>query len=176
MAYPTAITSAHYSKLLMFTGSVPAQPWTTTNLSTPFVTATNVTEITNIRDMPALGTPANIVKVPVYGQAQSQSVGAQSDAPDLEIVINYVPSIWQAGSAPANLVADGVSKVFMFSFLTAKPTSTLYTVGGLGTAPNANFFFVGRLESMLVQPARDDAATATLALSIQSDFLGPTTI
>jgi hypothetical protein len=59
---------------------------------------------------------------------------------------------------------------------TAKPTSLVATAGGLGTAPNAIIYFMGKIESLMVQPARDDAVTATVALSIQSDFYGPYTV
>jgi hypothetical protein len=140
--------------------------------------------------MPALGTPANIVKVPVYGQAQTQSIGAQSDAPDLELTVNYNPSVWAkgtgvfhntstsvAGVAPlGNIVADGTNKVFQVALLNAKPTTSDCTATGLGTVKNALIYFVGKVESLLVTPARDDAMTATVALSIQSDFYGPYTI
>jgi hypothetical protein len=176
MAFPSTITAAQFSRLLFSTAAVPAAPLTSTNLSALFVTAADVHEVPDIRDMPSFGQPANIVKVPVYGQAQTQSVGAQADAPDLELVINYVPSKWDPSGNLRNKVGDGISKVFMFSFLTARPATTLYTVGGLGSAPNANIFFVGRMESLLINPARDDAATANISMSIQSDFYGPTTI
>jgi hypothetical protein len=150
----------------------------------------NYVEIPGIRDMPALGTPANIVKVPVYGQAQTQSIGAQSDAPDLELTVNYNPTSWQrgtgafhntsttvAGTGPlGNIVADGNNKVFQVALLAAKSSTLDCTVTGLGTVPNALIYFVGKVESLLVTPARDDAMTATVALSIQSDFYGPYTI
>lgn len=140
--------------------------------------------IANVRDFPAVGTPANIVKVPVYGQAQSQSVGAQADAPDLEVTINYVPTQWiKTGNAYSNTsaslgdaVGDGVSKVFQFAMASAQPATQNANTAGLGSVPNTVVYFVGRIESILVQPARDDAATATVALSIQSDFYGPFTV
>jgi hypothetical protein len=194
MTFPTSIGAAQYSALAVSRVAVPATlteaackagftASTTTGSRGDYVT------MENIRDLPAFGTPANIVKVPVYGQAQTQSVGAQSDAPDLEVTLNFVPAQWvPAGSAFANpstslagtgtfgdAKGDGISKLFMFALLPARPASFNTTTTGLGTVPNALWFFTGKIESMLVQPARDDAATATVALSIQSDFIGPFT-
>jgi hypothetical protein len=177
MAFPTSISASQFSALAIANGAVPGT-LTGAALVALFDTAVDYDEIDNIRDMPSFGTPANIVKVPVYGQAQTQSIGAQSDAPDLELTINYIPSEWAAGTVLGDYVADGVAKVFQFSLLTAKPTALLTATGttGLGSAPNANIYFVGKIESLLVNPSRDDASTATVALSIQSDFFGPYTV
>ena len=190
MALPSTISAAQYSAIAVSKSAVPAS-FTETLLKGCFSATTTYTEIKNVRDMPALGTPANIVKVPVYGQAQTQSIGAQSDAPDLELTVNYVPSDWAATSgggvfATTGLLgdakADGVAKVFQVALLTAKPptlsTGVVPNVSGTvaGTVPNALIYFIGKIESLLVTPARDDAMTATVALSIQSDFFGPYTV
>jgi hypothetical protein len=188
MAYPTSISAAQYSALAISRTAVPAT-LTEANLKANFASASNFVEVSNIRDMPAFGTPANIVKVPVYGQAQTQSIGAQSDAPDLELSINFVPSLWAKNGAAfsatgtlGDAVADGVAKVFQFALLPAKPpaltTALTASIGGTLAAPipNALIYFVGKVESLLITPSRDDASTATVALSIQSDFYGPFTI
>jgi hypothetical protein len=188
MAYPTSISAAQYSALAVSRLAVPATI-NEANLKTNFATTSNFVEIQNIRDMPAFGTPANIVKVPVYGQAQTQSIGAQSDAPDLELSINFVPSLWAKNGAAfsatgtlGDAVSDGVAKVFQFALLPAKPPAltTALTAGVGGTTaapiPNALIYFVGKMESLLITPSRDDASTATVALSIQSDFYGPYTL
>jgi hypothetical protein len=195
MAFPTSISAAQFSALCVSRVAIPTTKTFAefqknfNGLTTPALG--NYVEIANIRDMPAFGTPANIVKVPVYGQAQTQSIGAQSDAPDLELTINFIPSPWQkTGAAFANTsatvagtgtlgdaVGDGVSKLFQVALMTSKPNAGLNTtVGGIGTVPNALIYFEGKIESLLVTPARDDAMTATVALSIQSDFYGPFTI
>ena len=99
MAFPTSISAAQYSAICVSRVAVPAI-LTEANLKANFSGSTTAgargdyVEIKNIRDMPAFGTPANISKVPVYGQAQTQSIGAQSDAPDLELTINFVPNDW----------------------------------------------------------------------------------
>ena len=184
MAFSTSISAAQYSGLAVSKGGAPAT-YDQSGFTARFpITANAFLEIKNIRDLPAVGTPANIVKVPVYGSAQTQSIGAQSDAPDLEVTVNYVAGDWAkagvaftgATSTLGDAVADGISKPFQLSMSTAKPTSLVATAGGLGTAPNAIIYFMGKIESLMVQPARDDAVTATVALSIQSDFYGPYTV
>ncbi len=195
MAYPTSISAAQYSALAVSRVAVPTtlnEANLKANFSGSVVSGSrgDYVEIKNIRDMPAFGTPANIVKVPVYGQAQTQSIGAQSDAPDLELAINFVandwakvnatfgnPSVSAAGTGTlGDAVADGVAKVFQFALLPAKPASLNALAGGIGTVPNALIYFVGKMESLLITPSRDDASTATVALSIQSDFYGPYTV
>jgi len=189
MSFPTSISAAQFSAIAVSRSAVPAT-LTESNLKANFAATTNYLEIKNIRDMPAFGTPANIVKVPVYGQAQTQSIGAQSDAPDLELTVNFVPNDWQKAGASfattgtlGDAVSDGVAKVFQVALLTAKPTNlmtggTTANVGGslAVPVPNALIYFVGKIESLLMTPARDDAMTATVALSIQSDFYGPYTV
>lgn len=181
MAFPTSIAAAHFSALCVSRSAVPGTI-NETNLKGCFANTGTFQEIANIRDMPAFGTPANVVKVPVYGQAQTQSVGAQSDAPDLELTLNFVATQWAAnGNSFAtsgtlgDAKGDGLSKVFQFAMLTAKPPALTAVTGGLGAVPNVLVYFIGKIESLLIQPARDDASTATVALSIQSDFYGPYT-
>jgi hypothetical protein len=41
---------------------------------------------------------------------------------------------------------------------------------------NTEFYFLGKIEAILVNPALTDAVTATVTLSTQSDFFGPATI
>jgi hypothetical protein len=195
MAYPTSISAAQYSALAVSRVAVPTtlnEANLKANFSGSVVSGSrgDYVEIKNIRDMPAFGTPANIVKVPVYGQAQTQSIGAQSDAPDLELSINFVANDWAKANATfgnpststagtgtlGDAVADGVAKVFQFALLPAKPASLNALAGGIGTVPNALIYFVGKMESLLITPSRDDASTATCALSIQSDFYGPFTV
>lgn len=171
MAFPTSIGASQYSALAIATGAVPTAV-TETNLKGLFADSANFDLIKNIRDMPSFGTPANIVKVPVYGQAQTQSIGAQSDAPDLELTVNYVPSEWAAGTTLGDYVGDGVSKVFQLALLRTKVTDFTATTTGLGTVPNALLYFVGKIESQLTDVNRDDADTSTVALSIQSPFYG----
>jgi len=149
-------------------------------------------KISNVREFPAIGAPANIVSVPVYGQKQGQSIGGQADAPSLELTINYVATDWAkniAGTSPestlGNMVGDGVSRVWRFTLLNADPTLVTVTAtqgkydsnaAGLGTVQNTQYYFYGKLESLLITPSLTDATTATIAISVQSDFYGAYTI
>jgi hypothetical protein len=119
--------------------------------------------------------------VPVFGQSQSQQVQGQSDAPNLEVTVNYVPSDWASTTLLGQAVADGVTHAFRFTLLNAEPpgyssVAASTALGGDtsdGTATkNTQFFWLGKIEALLVNPQLTDANTATLTLSIQSDFYG----
>jgi len=204
MAHISSIGAAMFTDLSVITGTVtsgkaeasPTQPATkdATGFQALFTTATSISKyakINNVREFPAIGTPANIVSVPVYGQKQGQSIGGQADAPSLEITINYVASDWAKGntgtspeSSLANMVGDGISRVWRFTLLNADSTATPgaalgrydSVAGGLGTVQNSQYYFFGKLESLLVTPSLTDATTATIAISVQSDFYGAYTI
>jgi len=146
-------------------------------------TATFV-RMANVRNFPPIGTPANIVKVPVYGQSTSSTIQGQADAPQLEVDINHVASDWAAdGTATllASALASKAQYVFRFTLLTALPTATTdvkyaSTVAGLGTVANSQYYWIGKLEAMMVTPSLTDTTTAKLTLSIQSPFFGAYTI
>lgn len=182
MAFQTSIAASQYSGIAVSRAAVPTTI-TEAALANCFANTNNFVQITNIRDIPAVGTTPNIVKVPNYGINNTLSVGAQGDSPDLDVTINYVPGPWtESGNTFAtsgtlgDAVADGISKVFMLAVLTSKPTSMAATAAGIGTAPNALFYWVGKIESIQVQAARDDATTATVSLSTSSEFYGPYTV
>jgi hypothetical protein len=44
------------------------------------------------------------------------------------------------------------------------------------TPQNTEFYFVGKIEAILVNASLTDATTATVTLSTQSDFFGPATL
>jgi hypothetical protein len=143
-----------------------------------FTTASDFAEVKNVREFPQIGTPANIVNVPVYGQKTSSQIQGQADAPTLELTINYVPADWASSSVLGPLVGDGKVYAFQFSLLNAKPAAltTAPGTGGLGSVDNSNFYFVGKIEALLVSPQLTDANQATLTLSIIGDFFGPATV
>lgn len=191
MAFQTSISAGHFSALAISTADVPAQ-LNETSLKAAFATAADFVRVPDIRDMPQFGDPANVVNVPVYGQATTLSINAQADAPSMELTVNYIPGTWAptpAGGAFAttkklgDAIGDGISKVFQVAFLSSKQAN-LHTgtptpnVGGTAAAPVANalMYFVGKIESLLVTPARDDAMTATIALTQQSATYGPYTV
>lgn len=143
--------------------------------------AATFVRVANVREFPSIGTPANVVNVPVYGQKFSQTIGGQADAPSLEITLNYVAADWAAGTILGDLVGSGNQAVFRFSLLNSEPTlatAAKYasTAAGLGSVQNSNYYWIGKMESLLVNPQLTDANTATLTLSIQSKFFGAYTI
>jgi len=204
MAHISTIGAAIYTDLSVYVGTIAnGKAETTATMPTTydasgfqamFTTAATISKyakIPNVREFPAIGAQPNIVNVPVYGQKQSSTVGGQSDAPSLEVTINYVGTDWAkntTGSSPestlGNMIGDGVSRIWRFTLLNADSTATVGTtqgkydsnVGGLGTVQNSQWYFKGRIESLLVTPSLTDATTATIAISVQSDFYGSYTI
>jgi len=144
-----------------------------------FDTLAEFDRIKNVREFPSIGTPANIVNVPVYGQRQSQQVQGQSDAPSLEVTVNFVAADWADGTTLGDMVGDGKLHVFRFALLNTPPTGVLTYASattGLGSVENSYWYWIGKIEALLVNPQLTDANTATLTLSIQSDFFGAFTI
>ena len=134
--------------------------------------AAKFVRVENVREFPSMGTPPNIVNVPVYGSATSQQIQGQSDAPTLELTLNYIPLHWAEGTLLGNMVGDGIQRVYRFALLGSDPTSFASATGGLGTVQNSQFFWFGKMEALQFSPQLTDANTATLTLSIQSEFKG----
>jgi hypothetical protein len=130
---------------------------------------TDIVRMPSVREFPSVGTPANIVNVPVYGQKTSSQVQGQADAPSLEITVNYVPYDMVAFH---NLIGQTVA----FRFLMSEKSLTLAesTAANIEDG-NTHFYFRGKIEAILVNPQLTDATTATVTLSAQSDFFGPDT-
>lgn len=130
----------------------------------------------NVREFPSMGTPPNIVNVPVYGSKTSQQIQGQSDAPSIELTINYVPADWASGTILGNMVGDGKQYVFRFALLNAQPLSYTSVSGtpasGIGSVQNSQYYWVGKVEALQVNPQLTDANTATITISIQSQFFG----
>lgn len=180
MAHITSIGAGIYSALAVNTTAITsaASVDTLAELVALFADDTAFKEIKNVREFPQIGTPANIVNVPTYGQKTSQQIQGQADAPNLEVTINYVPSEWDPTTVGGlgSKVGDGKQYAFQFSLLNTKPASLETNAQGLGATANSNFYFVGKLEALLVSPQLTDANQATLTLSIQSEFFGPATV
>lgn len=130
-----------------------------------------VVHVGNIREFPSLGSPANIVNVPVYGASVSSQVSGQSDNASLEFSLNYIPSdhhsldaIRKAGSRLCFRVrlADADITVSASRIVTADNADTF-----------ADFFFFGKIASFEIQPGLTDALQATMSLSIEGGFNGP---
>ena len=140
--------------------------------------------IPNLREIPAFGTPANIVNVPVYGQSTSSQIQAQADSPSLEVTLNYEASTW-SGSVARSLNSLLTNRTQVFIGITmvngtvsnsSAAASYNRTASAIGTVENSATFFVGRLEALQVTPSLSDTNQATLTLSSQSSFFGPFTV
>ncbi len=199
MAHITSIGAGVFSDLSVAT---PATPMTTSALAALdtaaefqalFATeiesvggtkaANTFVRVKNVREFPAMGTPPNVVNVPTYGSKTSQQIQGQSDAPSMEIQLNYVPSEWaeEASNILGSMVGDGNQYVFRFTLLNSEPTgsgATKYaaTSGGVGTVQNSQYYWIGKVEALQVSPQLTDANTATVTLTIQSPFFGAYTI
>ena len=145
--------------------------------------ANTFVRIKNVREFPAMGTPPNVVNVPVYGSATSQQIQGQADAPSMEITLNYVPADWakEVSNILGSMVGDGKQYVFRFALMNSEPTGTgatkyASTSAGLGTVQNSQYYWIGKLEALQVTPQLTDANTATVTITIQSDFFGAYTI
>jgi hypothetical protein len=137
--------------------------------------ANTYVRIKNVREFPAMGTPPNVVNVPVYGSATSQQIQGQSDAPSMEITMNFVATDWADGTQLGNMVGDGNQYVFRFSLLNSKPinyNSTDSTGMANGGVENSQYFWIGKVEALTVAPQLTDANTATVTLTVQSEFFG----
>lgn len=134
--------------------------------------------IKGVREFPAMGTPPNVVNVPVFGQKTSSQIQGQSDAPSWEIKINYISAEWarEAANILGSMVGDGIQYVFRFTLMNAKPASYDSAVAGLGSVQNSQYYWVGKLEALMVEPQLTDANQATLTLTLQSEFFGPYTV
>lgn len=134
------------------------------------------TRIKNVREFPSMGTPPNIVNVPVYGSKTSQQIQGQADAPTMEITMNFVGTEWQdAANYLGDMVGDGKQYAFRFTLLNAQPAnynSTASTGMGTGGVENTQYYWVGKMEALAVNPQLTDANTATLTISVQSPFYG----
>lgn len=133
-------------------------------------------QIDNVREFPSMGTPPNVVNVPVYGSKTSQQIQGQSDAPSMEITLNFVGTDWADDSSNllGAMVGDGNQYVFRFALMNAEPIGYASTDGatGLGSVQNSQYYWIGKLEAMQVNPQLTDANTATITITVQSDFYG----
>jgi hypothetical protein len=176
MAHISSLGAGIFTYLDIFTGTIPAGTDTAAEAAALFVGTTPGTadvahvRMPSVREFPSVGTPANIVNVPVYGQATTSQVQGQSDSPTLEITVNYVA---EDMTAIHNLI--GTNAVFRFMMVASACTEDEGADATLAK-DNTEFYFKGKVEAILVNPALTDATTATVTLSAQSDFFGPATL
>lgn len=185
MAHIDSIGAAIFSDLSVGIYQTMPSAYDKDTLAAYFATKTTAADATpavgefvrmpDVREFPAMGTPPNIVKVPVYGQKVSQSIQGQADAPQLELTLNFVPSDWDSATGFGKFVNDGVKRVFRFTLLNEDPGAAATwasTTAGFGGKKHTCFYWIGKIEAIQVKPSLSDSTTATVTLSIQSDFYG----
>jgi hypothetical protein len=172
MAHISSLGAGIFSYLDIYSGASNPASETATGYAGLFVSgnSADIDRMPSVREFPSIGTPANIVNVPVYGQNTSSQIQGQADAPTLEVTVNYV----------ANDMTDfhtliGTEVYFRFMMCSAAVDLTT-SLGATLATDNTEFYFKGKIEAILVNPALTDATTATVTLSAQSDFFGPATI
>jgi len=176
MAHISSLGAGIFTYLDIFTGTIPAGTDTAAECAALFVGSTpatvdaDVKRMPSVREFPAVGTPANIVNVPVYGQKTSSQVQGQADAPSLEVTVNY-----NAGDMETFHNLIGQQCVFRFMMCASAVTENEGADTTLAV-DNTEFYFTGKIEAILVNAALTDATTATVTLSTQSDFFGPATL
>jgi hypothetical protein len=173
MAHVQSVGAAVYTVLSMNKVVTTAVPGTglPADWHALFDTALKRTDFDNVREFPAMGTPPNIIKVPGFGSKQSKQVQGQADAPSLEVTINYIPQNWSDITTPGTLgyaLDKDVVYAFRFALQNAAAASA---VTGLAT-DNSCYYWYGRIEALLIKPSLTDATTATVTLSMLSDFYG----
>ena len=129
--------------------------------------ALTFTDVDNVREFPSFGTPANIVNVPAYGQAQSSQVQGQADAPTLEFTLNYVPS---NHATLQGLAGNGTEYVFRLRLANSELPASL-----VADTQHSDFYVRGQVAAFSVSPNLTDSNQATLTLSTVGDYFGPFT-
>jgi len=175
MAHITSLSSGIFSYLDFYNTAPAATDDTASEYAALFVTAnaSSIKRLPSVREFPSIGTPANIVNVPVYGQNTSSQVQGQADAPTLEVTVNYVPD--DMTDFHTLIGTQGAFRFMMCSQATTLAAS-LDTASTALAYGNTEFYFKGKIEAILVNPALTDATTAVMTLSTQSDFFGPATL
>lgn len=181
MAHISGITAVRFTSLAISTAEVTSDARQgmiadseAALFRTAFATTSNVSEIGQVREFPNLGTPANIVNVPSYGQSISSQVGGQADAPDLTFTLNYEPS--SAGHAMLNTIRQDGDLVSFRARLTDVENLTLTM--GVPAASEAfdDMYWTGRVISFEIIPGLNDSLQASIAVTIEGDFVGPVSL
>jgi|SRR5210317_1114495 len=185
MAHINNIGASIYTTLTMNAGSVaggkypgiPSRPADLAGFRAQFETPSgsdvendpptvdaDAVDIGFLRELPPVGSPPNVVNVPQFGQATTSQIKAQSDAPSLELTVNYVPSYH---GFLDQIRKDGVAACFRIRLTNAD------AVTGTANELFDDIYFYGTIASMEVTPSLSDSMQATIALTIDGDFEGP---
>lgn len=175
MAHINSLGAGIFTYLDIYHGDVSSinNDSTAANYAALFASATTGTDherMPSIREFPSIGTPANIVNVPVYGQSTSVQIQGQSDAPSQEVVVNYV------ADDMTDIHALVGQQVAMRYLMAASEVTVAAGLAATLAVNNTEFYFVGKIEAILVNPSLTDAVTANVTLSVQSTVVGPATL
>ena len=175
MTHISSLTSGIYSYMDVYTGDVSAITGDSNAaayeaLFASGVIGTSLFRIPSAREFPAIGNSANVTNVPVFGQQQSSQVSGQSDAPTMDVTVNYVPADLEDLEA-----VKGQEVAFRFMFAAAAVTEAQGNSATLATA-NTCFYWIGKIEAIQATPSLTDANTAVINISVQLDFVGPATL
>jgi len=175
MTHIASLGSGIFSYLDIYDGSTNPATEDAAGYADLFVTgnSSDISRMPSVREFPSIGTPANIVNVPVYGQNTSSQIQGQADAPTLEVTVNYIANDMTAFHT---LVGSEVYFRFMMCTQATTLAASINSAAAALTYGNTEFYFKGKIEAILVNPALTDATTATVTLSAQSDFFGPATL
>lgn len=153
---------------------------TQSNPSTGFVqafpaasAATGLFAAPNVRELPAVGSPANVVNVPRYGSTTTLQISGQADAPSLEFTFNYVP-----GDAVQRALQGDVGSATNRTFIVRLSNGSAGGATGAQLAATdefSDFMFNAQVSSFLVTPSLTDSNQATMTLAVQTDIDGPLT-
>jgi len=132
-----------------------------------------VLHVGDVREFPSLGTPANVVNVPVYGQATSSQVSGQSDAPSLEFTLNYVGIDHSA----LEILRKAATRIcFRVRMSDVKMATSTNTPIAFADEEFADFYFFGSIASFEITTGLTDAIQATMSLTVNGDFTGPVSL
>jgi hypothetical protein len=177
MAHINTVQNGIYTSLAFLPTAYALTAVDTQSEIVALMAATSPTEITNIRDFPEFGNPANIVNVPVYGSPTSTQVAGQADLNTMEFTLNYIPDQFETQVTHAR-VGDGNLYAFQIALCNKRPSTfkQVATTGiASGTTLNSVFNFSGKFESLTVTPSLTDALQAKLTLSMATPMFGPAT-
>ena len=170
---PDTVTAANIANLGT---NAAASTWTNFNTTDLFGSTTmgDVSVVNNLREFPSLGTPANIVNVPVYGQTTSIQVQGQADLPSFEFTLNYVPADHAALQSAVGLTDNQLYRLRLTNGnnVPAQGAQAAYTAVS-ELAEHSDFYFLGYVASFEVTPSLSDAMQATMSLAVQSAIVGP---
>jgi len=144
------------------------------NLVAAFDDESKFVVVKHIREFEGqFGEAPSVVSVAEYGKGAAASVGGQSDADDLVLVTNFVPTEWDFGAPCRYLLDSSELYLFRLTITQSRPHSLVSAPGDLGAVPNVSYYWTGRVTSASFNPSLDDAVTQSLFLAVYSVTIGP---